>query len=115
LPVSIEKRDKGTEPLPILSAALQSAQALKDANWKAQVLTKIAGEYREAGQGDRALPILSDALQSAQAIEIDFFKASALREIADEYRKAGQEEQASEILSQAEELEPRRPTLQRSP
>ncbi|HEY9821865.1 MAG TPA: hypothetical protein V6D35_14015, partial [Candidatus Sericytochromatia bacterium] len=90
----------------------QSAQALKDANWKAQVLTKIAGEYREAGQGDRALPILSDALQSAQAIEIDFFKASALREIADEYRKAGQEEQASEILSQAEELKPRRPTLQ---
>ena len=79
------------------------------------MLTKIAGEYREAGQGDRVLPILSDALQSAQAIEIDFFKASALRDIADEYRKMGQEEQASEILSQAEELVPRRPTVQRSP
>ncbi len=101
--------------LPILAQTLQIAQAIESVEWKAETLAMIARLYREAGQGDRALPIFSAALQSAQSIENRFFKASSLREIADEYRKAGQEERASEILSQAEELVPRRPTLQQLP
>ena len=84
--------------------ALQIAQTIDNSVIKANVLSRIAVKYGEAGQENQAEALFTQALQMANKIESLPEKAVTLETIATRYGKVGQNDKAAEVLSQASQV-----------
>jgi len=92
--------------------ALEKAQTIKNAFFRAKVLAAIAGELAATDQKSQAVSLLSQALKVAETIKDDSSKASALRAIAEKLAENGQYDQALKVAHSIQDYSSQASALQ---
>jgi serine/threonine protein kinase/ribosomal protein L17 len=77
--------------------AIEKAQTIKNAFFRAKVLAAIAGELAATDQKSQAVSLLSQSLKVAHSIQEGYYKASALKAIAEKLVENGQYDQALKV------------------